>query len=56
MDKLNTIKKTAKNHVISCRITKDHWNRFEIKCIENRVPMSKILQQAVVQYLNPKNN
>jgi hypothetical protein len=39
------------SQVITCRISKQQWHRFEIKCLEKRVPMSKIIRQAVEGYL-----
>ncbi len=38
--------------VLSCRVSKQQLNAFEIKCLENRIPMSRVLQQAVAGYLN----
>jgi hypothetical protein len=37
--------------VLSCRVSKQQLNAFEIKCLENRIPMSRVLQQAVAGYL-----
>ena len=37
--------------VLSCRVTRQQLAAFEIKCIENGIPMSKVLQQAVTSYL-----
>ena len=48
MEKTQTQKKTQ---VIGARIPYDKYNQLEIKCLENRVPMSAIIQKAITQYM-----
>jgi hypothetical protein len=47
---MNTQIKKGTSQVIGCRIDLELWNDFEIKCIENQIPMSKVLQDAVIDY------
>lgn len=42
--------KGRSSQVIGCRVDKELWNDFEIKCIENQMPMSRVLQDAVVDF------
>jgi hypothetical protein len=54
MKELEIIKKDkpTQTQVITCRIPKHQWERFEIKCLEQQVTMSSIIQNAVRQYMN----
>lgn len=47
---MNTEIKGKTSQVIGCRVDKELWKDFEIKCIENQIPMSKVLQNAVIDY------
>ena len=44
-----------KTQVIGARIPYDKYNQLEIKCLENRVPMSAIIQKAITQYMKRNN-
>ena len=46
--------KTEKTQVLSCRISKSNYEKFEKTCLENRIPMSKIMRDAVNKYLDKK--
>lgn len=40
-----------KTQVIGARIPYDKYNQLEIKCLENNVPISAIIQKAITQYM-----
>ena len=44
-----------KTQVIGARIPYDKYNLLEVKCLEQRLPMSKIIQTAVTNYLEKKH-
>jgi hypothetical protein len=44
--------KKEKTQVVGFRIPVTDWHKFEVRCLENGVPMSKVLQIAVRKYLN----
>jgi hypothetical protein len=44
-------KTTRKTQVVGFRLLINEWLLFEKICIENKVPMSSILQEAVKQFL-----
>ena len=46
------IKSKEKTQVLSCRISMSNYDKFEKTCLENRIPMSKIIRNAVNEYLN----
>lgn len=48
-------KTQKKTQVIGARIPYDKYNQLEIKCLENRVPISAIIQKAVLQYMKRNN-
>lgn len=39
------------SQVIGCRVSKNQWHQFEQKCLANQIPMSRILQEAVSNYI-----
>ena len=43
-----------KTQVLSCRIPMSKYEKFEKTCLENRIPMSKVMREAVNKYLNKK--
>ena len=43
--------KQKKTQVIGARIPYDKYNLLEVKCLEQRIPMSKVIQSAVAHYL-----
>ena len=45
-----------KTQVIGARIPYDKYNLLELLCIEKRIPMSSIIQQAVKHYLTTSIN
>ena len=47
-------KKKKESQVIGCRVPVKQWHEFEIKCIEKQIKMSKVLQNAVKEFLNEK--
>jgi hypothetical protein len=51
MEKKITAPQGDKKQIVACRITEKQAIQFERKCLENRLPMSRILQDAVLQYL-----
>lgn len=51
-DTKKTVKKLRTTQVVGCRISKNQWHQFEQKCLAHGKPMSVILQQAVVQFIN----
>lgn len=54
MNNKETKSKVKTSQVIGCRVSTDQWNDFEKKCIEKQVPMSKILQSAVIKFIATK--
>ncbi len=51
MEKKITASQGGKKQIVACRITEKQATQFERKCLENGLPMSRILQEAVLQYL-----
>lgn len=58
-NKVNTLKKdksegnkVKKDRVISVRVTSDVYDRYEVRCLENRHTMTKPIREAVLEYLN----
>jgi hypothetical protein len=51
MEKKITASQGGKKQIVACRITEKQATQFERKCLENRLPMSRILQEAVLRYL-----
>jgi hypothetical protein len=45
-------KKVKVSQVIGCRVSTGQWHDFEKKCIEKQVPMSQVLQKAVVKFIS----
>lgn len=54
MNNIETKVKVKTSQVIGCRVSTGQWNEFEKKCIEKQVPMSKILQSAVIKFISTK--
>jgi len=54
MNNTETKVKVKTSQVIGCRVSTGQWNEFEKKCIEKQVPMSKILQSAVIKFIATK--
>lgn len=54
MNNIETKVKAKTSQVIGCRVSTGQWHQFEKKCIEKQVPMSKILQSAVVKFIATK--
>jgi hypothetical protein len=51
---MKEIKNKEKTQVLSCRISMSNYEKFEKTCLENRIPMSKVMREAVNKYLNKK--
>jgi len=43
--------KEKTHQVIGDKLKYDTYNKLEIKCLENRVPISQIIKKAVYEYL-----
>lgn len=48
---MNKKKKKEKSQVIGCRLPYSLYQRYEIRCIEEQIEMSKVLRQAVEKFL-----
>ena len=42
------------SQVIGFRLNKNDWDKLKAKCTEKNIPMSKVLQNAVEQFMNEK--
>lgn len=61
MDKLNKldtiksdrikIRKERKDRVISLRVPQEVYDRYEVRCLENRTTMTMPLREALMNYI-----
>jgi hypothetical protein len=42
------------SQVIGFRLNKKDWDKLKLKCTEKNIPMSKVLQNAVEQFMKEK--
>ena len=54
MNNKETKGKVKTSQVIGCMVSTGQCNDFEKKCIEKQIPMSKILQSAVIKLIATK--
>ena len=48
-------KPQKKTQIVGCRLPKSVYDELEVRCLEQQIKISKVLKQAVSEFLNKRN-